>query len=696
MTLSATRRLFLPAIFLAHACFAQTQITLGGDTTVAIKPLLGVNMGPRPNGESTVDLTSAYQAAGVTMVRTHDYGDAFDMSVIFPNQDADPTKDSSYNWTASDVTFRQILAGGFEPYIRLGDSYGNSRPVTNPANWSVAAVTIIRRYSDATRWGRNALRYVEIYNEPDNAKFWSGTSSAFYQLYITASKAIKAAFPALKVGGCGFTRNSYTQPNGGGFVRGFLSEAKAAGAPLDFLSWHTYATNPADYTTGAQFFHGLAVTAGYPAAESILSEWNTDIEHDPTGDPALRTGARGASILTAAWINLQASDVVATLLYRGPDPSPAETTFFGLWYSDGKPKPGALALTLWSQVAKYATKTDAVSSSVNLGVLAARNAAGERVVLIVNNTGTASSWQIAGTTGQATTFKMQQIADSAASITTSTLSSPAAAIPAYGVQLVTLSSGPPALITGIAGAGGSIPPVSSITSGGYFTIYGSGFATTGTSRFPQTADIANNTLPTNLAGVCVNVNSARAFLSYVSPTQLNVQAPGITTQSIAAVAVVLNCGLQAETVSATVNVTVAAASPEFLYFTTSATGQNPVAATKSLTGSYVGPAGLLPGATFTPAKAGDLITLYGIGFGPTSPVQVPGVIAAVAAGLTTGAVVTLGGVTAPVSYAGISPGSAGLYQINIAIPLGVSAGNQAVSATINGVKAAAGATLAIQ
>jgi len=37
--------------------------------------------------------------------------------------------------------------------------------------------------------------------------------------------------------------------------------------------------------------------------------------------------------------------------------------------------------------------------------------------------------------------------------------------------------------------------------------------------------------------------------------------------------------------------------------------------------------------------------------------------------------VTVGGVQAVVSFSGIAPGSAGQYQINIAIPSGVEAGD---------------------
>ena len=93
---------------------AGVTLTLGAPTGGVIQPLLGVNIGPIPAGAKTnTDLTDAYHAAGITMIRTHDYYGPLDMATMYPDQSADPRDPASYNFTESDRVFAAILAGGF-------------------------------------------------------------------------------------------------------------------------------------------------------------------------------------------------------------------------------------------------------------------------------------------------------------------------------------------------------------------------------------------------------------------------------------------------------------------------------------------------------------------------------------------------------------------------------------------------------
>lgn len=83
----------------------------------------GVDHGPAC--DTGVDLTRELQSFGSTLIRTHDSG-VLDWPVIFPHPDLDvDTRDpANYNFGPGDEYFRRIVASGFQPYFRLGTSWG--------------------------------------------------------------------------------------------------------------------------------------------------------------------------------------------------------------------------------------------------------------------------------------------------------------------------------------------------------------------------------------------------------------------------------------------------------------------------------------------------------------------------------------------------------------------------------------------
>jgi uncharacterized protein (TIGR03437 family) len=248
-------------------------------------------------------------------------------------------------------------------------------------------------------------------------------------------------------------------------------------------------------------------------------------------------------------------------------------------------------------------------------------------------------------------------------------------------------------ITSIVGAGFSTPAVNTISPNGLFTIFGSDLAS-GTAGLTA-GEIVNNQLPTNLGGTCVESGTTKWGLFYVSPGQINVVAGELPASGTAPVTVVTSCGTANEVVSASFNVPVAATAPEFLYFLENSNGQNPIAATDATTFAYIGTPGLIPGATFTPARVGETLTAYGVGWGPTTSSIPPGTVASAIASLTSKYTLTLGGTPVDVLYAGVSPTYAGLYQVDFTVPTGVSAGNQPLVLTVDGVSTSPTAYIAV-
>jgi trimeric autotransporter adhesin len=265
---------------------------------------------------------------------------------------------------------------------------------------------------------------------------------------------------------------------------------------------------------------------------------------------------------------------------------------------------------------------------------------------------------------------------------------------AVAVPLPTFTAG------GVVGAGGSIPAVTQISTGGLATIFGSNFAPAGTSRGVQADDLVNGILPTTLAGVCVQVGGQPAYLTYVNPTQVNIQVPNVPAGDKVAIIVTINCGTANALQSAPVTVSTAAATPEFLFWLKNASGKNPVIAINAVTYGYIGASGLISGLTFVPAKPGDILTIYGVSFGPTNPAVAPGASSASIAGATNTPTVQLGSTTLTLNnvllYAGISPGTAGLYQVNIQVPAGLADGDYPIVLNLGSFSTPAGAYLTVK
>jgi uncharacterized protein (TIGR03437 family) len=235
-------------------------------------------------------------------------------------------------------------------------------------------------------------------------------------------------------------------------------------------------------------------------------------------------------------------------------------------------------------------------------------------------------------------------------------------------------------------AGGVVPAYSAATTiqpGSWISIYGSNLAAALTTW--------NNDFPTTLGGTQVSINNKPAYLLFVSPNQINAQAPDDTATGSVQV-VVDNAGTQA-----TSTVTLGAVGPSFLRFGDATHVAGIITRTDNSGKQGGGSFDFLgaPGNTFggVPAKAGDVVSLFGVGFGPTNPPVPAGKAFQGAAPVTTQFPVTIGGTTVTPSFEGIN--QAGVYQLNITIPPGLGTGDQPLGAIVSGVSTDTGATGAV-
>jgi len=99
-----------------------------------------------------------------------------------------------------------------------------------------------------------------------------------------------------------------------------------------------------------------------------------------------------------------------------------------------------------------------------------------------------------------------------------------------------------------------------------------------------------------------------------------------------------------------------------------------------------------------PAAAGDFLEIYCTGLGPVTPPVQAGMPAPVPpATIPNNAVrVTIGGVEAKVVFAGLTPGTSGIYQVNIQMPAGVAPGNSVPLIVSVGGQASPPGTIAVK
>lgn len=203
-----------------------------------------------------------------------------------------------------------------------------------------------------------------------------------------------------------------------------------------------------------------------------------------------------------------------------------------------------------------------------------------------------------------------------------------------------------------------------VTPGGWFYVKGSDLADT--TRIWGGSDFADsNTLPTDLNGVEVWVNGAPVPVYFISPGQVNAQAPLNISGTITVQ--VVRLGLPSNILTAPI----AQIQPSLYYYQA---GSKNYAAALFVDYTIMGDPAVVPGTR--KAKPGDVIQLYASGLAPaqsgsaiTSPVPI------------TGVGVTVGTTDAPVLFAGlVAPGQ---FQVNFTVPQ-LPAGEYSIKVSTSG------------
>jgi uncharacterized protein (TIGR03437 family) len=219
----------------------------------------------------------------------------------------------------------------------------------------------------------------------------------------------------------------------------------------------------------------------------------------------------------------------------------------------------------------------------------------------------------------------------------------------------------------VKGAGINVSTVTTLAPGAVAAIYGDNLG-------PLDSDLSGigptTALATSANGVTVTIGGVKAPLYAAFRNQINVQVPFEVATGQQPVVVTTAAGA-----SNTFNANVAAVSPANFDLD----GKGLAAVLKNADYSLV--------TATNRVKAGDVILLYLTGLGQTTPSMKTGELVAGDALRNTGTVTaTIGGANATVVYSIASPGAAGLYQVALTVPSGVTGNAMPIVVTINGVK----------
>jgi len=218
-----------------------------------------------------------------------------------------------------------------------------------------------------------------------------------------------------------------------------------------------------------------------------------------------------------------------------------------------------------------------------------------------------------------------------------------------------------------------------IQPGEWISIYGQNLAS-GIANW-------NGDFPITLGGTSVTINGKAAYLAYVSPGQINLQAPDDTARGTVPVVVTTGAG------SATATVTLSTYAPSFEL--SDAVHVAGIILRPRNNGAYgegaydlLGPTGTVGGVRTVAARPGDTVELFAVGFGPTLPFVPAGHAFTGAAQINSPFGLYINNALVRPSFVGIS--SVGVYQINLVVPDGLGEGDVPITAGVGGLETQAG------
>ncbi len=217
-----------------------------------------------------------------------------------------------------------------------------------------------------------------------------------------------------------------------------------------------------------------------------------------------------------------------------------------------------------------------------------------------------------------------------------------------------------------------------IAPGAWIEIYGENFAAG--EREWQSEDFTGGRAPLALEGTAVSINGQAAPVAYVSPNMIRALVPLELQGTQARIAVETPAGRSRDYWTPVDPAAAGIHAPARLRLA----GRQFAAALIEGSDAYALPENALTDAPVRPARPGEVLVLYGTGFGPVTPHVETGEIPEEETRLVNPLEVRIGGMPADVLAAGLAQGKAGLYEIRVAVPALAEGGAAPLEIRLNG------------
>jgi hypothetical protein len=221
------------------------------------------------------------------------------------------TANGTYSWGALDQLLDLVAANNAQAIYTIGwtpfwdapttpsscqsGSHGSACPPSDlnssgSATFNTFVTALVQHTSANGHAFATYVKYVELWNEPEDSTRWTGTATQLYQMMAPAVTIIKANITGVKI-------LSPPIPNVSGaeaWQCGYLAQEVANGIISDIYSVHGYWQNatPESKFNGTPFQNQLAPNINYSSACSAsgwtkLPMWNTETNYanSSTGNP---------------------------------------------------------------------------------------------------------------------------------------------------------------------------------------------------------------------------------------------------------------------------------------------------------------------------------------------------------------------------------------------------------------------------